>query len=297
MELVSISIPNVKKIFNVSSIEDDLVMFDSVKDLPKIGDFRRMSCLLVALCTKGQSHYTVDTVEHTVQVGDIIIVSSGQVFGEYCCTDDYEGVVLLISDSFFGEVVAGVHEISSLFIFSKIHPVFHLKQGEMENVLLYVDLLKKRLNDQANHFRRDVASSLIKALIYEVSNIIWTMHESGKTWRSRSEKIFTEFIKLVEKNFRERRRVSWYALELCITPKYLSETVKQVSGRTPNDWIDSYVTMEIRVLLKNTSKSIKEITGDLHFPNQSFLGKYFKEHVGLSPSDYRRREIMRTLDD
>jgi AraC-like DNA-binding protein len=64
--------------------------------------------------------------------------------------------------------------------------------------------------------------------------------------------------------------------------------VKQVSRRTPNEWIDHYVTLEIRVLLKNSAMSIKEIAQTLHFPNQSFLGKYFKEHVGMSPSKYRR---------
>lgn len=61
-----------------------------------------------------------------------------------------------------------------------------------------------------------------------------------------------------------------------------------VSHQTPNRWIDYYVTLELRVLLRNTDKSIKEITNQMHFPNQSFLGKYFKEHVGVSPSKYRR---------
>jgi len=61
-----------------------------------------------------------------------------------------------------------------------------------------------------------------------------------------------------------------------------------VSRRTPNEWIDNYVTLEIRVLLKNSSMSIKEIAQNLNFPNQSFLGKYFKEHVGMSPKEYRR---------
>ena len=93
---------------------------------------------------------------------------------------------------------------------------------------------------------------------------------------------------MVEQNFRNERRVSWYGQQLCITPKYLSEAIKQVSHRTPNEWIDNYVTLEIRVLLKNSTKSIKEIAQELHFPNQSFLGKYFKEHVGCSPSDYRK---------
>ena len=64
--------------------------------------------------------------------------------------------------------------------------------------------------------------------------------------------------------------------------------MKQVSRRTPNEWIDHYVTSEIRVMLKSTTMSIKEIAQTMHFPNQSFLGKYFKEHVGMSPSKYRK---------
>ena len=64
--------------------------------------------------------------------------------------------------------------------------------------------------------------------------------------------------------------------------------VKAVSRRTPNEWIDNYVVMELRSLLKNTTKTVKEIAADMNFPNQSFLGKYFKEHVGLSPVSYRK---------
>ena len=64
--------------------------------------------------------------------------------------------------------------------------------------------------------------------------------------------------------------------------------MKVVSRRTPNDWIDSYVTMELCSLLRNTQHSIKQIAQELCFANQSFLGKYFKEHVGVSPSEYRR---------
>ena len=76
--------------------------------------------------------------------------------------------------------------------------------------------------------------------------------------------------------------------QLCISPKYLSLVVKQISGRTALEWIENYVTMELRVALKNSTKSIKEIAEDMNFPNQSFLGKYFKEHVGMTPSEYRK---------
>jgi AraC-like DNA-binding protein len=127
----------------------------------------------------------------------------------------------------------------------------------------------------------------MKAMMYDVGNEIYQKKQSLPK-RTRAEAIFNDFILLVKDNFRSQRKVSWYAQNLCITSKYLSETVKQVSRRTPNEWIDHYVTLEIRVLLKNSAMSIKEIAQMLHFPNQSFLGKYFKEHVGMSPSKYRR---------
>ena len=83
--------------------------------------------------------------------------------------------------------------------------------------------------------------------------------------------------------------MAWYAQQQGITPKYLSEMVKQVSRRTPNEWIDRYVVLEMRVLLKNSTMSIKGISEYLNFPNQSFFGKYFKEHVGMSPFAYRKQ--------
>ena len=125
-------------------------------------------------------------------------------------------------------------------------------------------------------------------MISDVSNIIYKIQNVNNTKQTRAETIFSDFIRLVEQNYKEVRRVSWYGHQLCITPKYLSETVKAVSHRTPNEWIDNYVSLEIRVQLKNSTKSIKEISEELHFPNQSFMGKYFKEQVGMSPSEYRK---------
>ncbi|GAY29767.1 AraC family transcriptional regulator, partial [Prevotella sp. MGM2] len=100
--------------------------------------------------------------------------------------------------------------------------------------------------------------------------------------------IFDKFIHLLSDNFRSERNVSWYSDQLCLTPKYLSEVVKNVSGRTAGQWIANFVVMEIKQLLANTSLSVKEIAVRLNFSNQSFLGKYFKNATGFSPSDYRK---------
>ena len=152
----------------------------------------------------------------------------------------------------------------------------------------YFQKIQSKVEAQEHTFRRDVVRSLLAAMIYDIGHVMYGVQQGGAKKQTRAESIFTEFIRLVEQNYRSERRVSWYGEQLCITPKYLSETVKAISQRTPNEWIDKYVTLELRVQLKNTTKSIKEIAKDLNFPNQSFLGKYFKEHVGVSPSAYRR---------
>ena len=81
--------------------------------------------------------------------------------------------------------------------------------------------------------------------------------------------------------------MQWYAKEMNITPKYLSEVISATSRRSPNEWIDKFVTAEMRSLLRHTDMRMGEIAQRLGFTSQSFFGKYFKENVGISPSDYR----------
>jgi AraC-like DNA-binding protein len=95
----------------------------------------------------------------------------------------------------------------------------------------------------------------------------------------------------VERDFKIDRSVLYYADKLCITPKHLSAVVKAVSGHTAGDWIDKYVVLAAKVMLRSSSYTIQEISSDLNFSNQSFFGKYFKQHVGMSPSDFRLQDV------
>ena len=146
-----------------------------------------------------------------------------------------------------------------------------------------------KMADKQHHFRTDLVKALLLAMFYDMSNVIWRVEQNDNKTKKRADALFAQFISLLEENFRTERRVGWYAEQLGITAKYMSELIKQVSKRTPNEWIDSYVMLEIRVLLKNTTKSIKEIAEAVNFPNQSFFGKYFKEHMGMSPTEFRRQ--------
>lgn len=287
-ELNEITINSTKSIYPCSGIDDDLLLFDKIEDMPFPNEPRRIRCILLALCLKGKAQYSVNTKKHEVEENDIIIINEGQVTDDYLISRDFKGIGLMISSEFFKEIIKDVHELSSLFLFSRSHPVCTLKKNEVDNIIDYYRILKHKLEDTSHHFRKETVRSLLTTMIYDLSNVIYNIQNYNDKKQTRAEHIFTEFIHLLEQNFKKERRVSWYGQQLCISPKYLSETIKQISHHTPNEWIDNYVTLEIRVLLKNSTKSIKEIAQELHFPNQSFLGKYFKEHVGKSPSEYRR---------
>jgi AraC-like DNA-binding protein len=81
--------------------------------------------------------------------------------------------------------------------------------------------------------------------------------------------------------------MAFYADKLCLTPKYLSKLIKQASGKSAPEWIDNFVILEAKNLLKYTNLAIKEIVFQLHFPNQSVFYKFFKAHTGMTPSEYR----------
>ena len=268
-------------------LDDDLLLSDQINKAPMPSDPRKMNFILIGLCTKGKIRYRMDTQELVVHAGELLVVSEHHVIDEYKPSKDMEGLCIMMSVDFFHEIIKSVHDISSLFVFARMQPVMKLEDNEIMTFKEYFQAIKQKISDNHNHFRKDLIRTLMLAMFYDVGNVIYRVKNFDESLL-RSEKVFTKFLKMVEENCKRERRVSWYAQQLCITPKYLSTAVKRISGRTAVEWIENYVTMELRVLLKNSAKSIKEITEEMNFPNQSFLGKYFKEHVGMSPSEYRK---------
>ncbi len=266
---------------------DDLLLTEHINKAPMPTEPRRMNFILIGLCTKGKILYKLDTVEKVITPGDILIVSERHIVDQYQPSPDMEGLCMMLSINFFHEIIQDVKDVSSLFIFSRSHPVMKLEKRDIETFKEYFYVIQHKIGDKHNHFRKDLIRTLLLAMFYDLSNVIYRVQHDDQP-RSRAEAIFTDFIKRVEVNFKHERRVSWYAEQLGITPKYLSETVKRVSRLTPNEWIENYVMMECRVLLKNSTKSIKVISKELNFPNQSFFGKFFKERSGMSPLNFRK---------
>ena len=288
LQIKEANLANVKSWQGVAAIDDDLVLLDQLNNISIPHEARRMNFILIALCTKGQVEYSLDTQSHTVRPGELLVISERHVVNNYASSPDFEGLAMILSVDFFREVINDVADLSAVFLLARSKPVMALSEHEMRIFTNYFYTIKDRIESVNNHFRKALVRTLLLALLYDMSNVVYQFQQTTDQRLKRGDIIFTRFIKMVEEYCGRERRVSWYAGQLGITPKYLSETVKEVSRRTPHEWIDNYVIVELRVLLKNTTKSIKQITEEMHFPNQSFLGKYFKEHVGVSPSEYRK---------
>lgn len=273
---------------NAQYMPEGLVLTDRLPDTVQDRVPRRMNYILMALCRRGTAQYTIDTRQQRVSPGDLLFVSARHIVDNYMASPDFECLSIMVSESFYHGFVQDVKNVSSLLLFSMSNPVVALTPREQQVYTTYFMAIREKMADTDHHYRIQLVKSLLLSMFYDMSNVIWRVQQSGTKPLGRADAIFAGFIQLLEQNFRTERRVSWYARQLNITPKYMSEVVKQISQRTSNEWIDSYVILEIRVLLKNTTKSIKEITEELHFPNQSFLGKYFKERMGVNPSEYRR---------
>ena len=273
---------------NAQYLEDGLVLTDRIAYAPIPKEPTRMTFILMALCRKGQAQYSIDTREQIVQPGDLLFISEGHIVDNYSASPDFECSCILVSTQFYHSFVQNVKNVSSLLLFSMNNPVVRLTPREIQTYSNYFQTIRDKIADSQHHYRIELVKALLLAMFYDMSGVIYRVEQSSSKGQSRADVMFAKFIRLLEENFRKERRVGWYANKMGITAKYLSEIVKNVSKRTPNEWIDSYVILEIRVMLKNSTRTIGQITEDLNFPNQSFLGKFFKEHVGVSPTEYRK---------
>lgn len=285
--IIDTSLREAMKWGNAEVMQEGLILTNSIANAQESHEPQRVNFILMALCQRGEARYAIDTREQTVKPGDLLFISERHIVDNYEPSPDFECLCIILSTEFYHSFVLSVKNVSSLLLFSTNNPVVTLTPQEILTYTSYYQAIRGKMSDISHPYRTPLVKALLLAMFYDMSGVIWRVEQQEAKAQSRADAIFASFIRLLETHFRQERRVSWYALQIGISPKYLSEVVKQVSKRTPNDWIDHYVVLELRVLLRNSTKSIKEISEELNFPNQSFLGKYFKEHVGMSPSEFR----------
>lgn len=198
-------------------------------------------------------------------------------------------IYIAVSPQFIDRTFTQMKELLSFMFYIKEHPCIPLSKTEQDCMLEYHSFLWKKVKMKDNAFRKEIAKGYPFRLCFMmfitfVANILPVDEFVPRRVRKNSLRNLCVKCLLVTKE----RSVIFYANKLCLTPKHLSGVVKEVSGKTAGEWIDNFVILEARALLKSSEMSVQEIAEYLHFANQSFFGKYFKHYVGMSPKEYRR---------
>ena len=170
-------------------------------------------------------------------------------------------------------------------------PCMELTHAESQSLRSFISMVEQELKGSETDFSSEIIGGLIAATIYKVGDVLYNYlsehPEVQNPIHDRAEEYFKQFTHLLGEHYRTERSVGFYARQLCITPKYLTTLIKRISGLSVSEWIDNYVIIAAKTLLKYSTMSIQEIAYYLNFPNQSFFGSYFKRNTGMSPSQYK----------
>ena len=279
------------------TLSDDFFIAE-IKDLETINKFRephRFNGFLILYCVEGNLQIEVNLIRFDVPEGAILLTSPDNII---CNVSDPSGkctfVAMAASRDFLSR---GRMDFSRLFneslnLFQA--PCIHPDQEDVALLDRYLRLIYHLSAHSGGEGISDAVSSAVISVFYFLG-AIWQKYlldAQGRTKTApstpRSRRVFETFIKLVGEYHTVERGMSFYADKMGLTPKYLSKQIKQLTGRSGPDWIDSFVIVEAKNLLKYSDLPVKEIVKKLNFTNSSVFHKFFKAHTEMTPSEYRR---------
>lgn len=250
----------------------------------------RIDAFIIGVGTEGETSVSFNLHEFRLKKDSMFIFTPKNIL-QVNSQQYFKADVIAISPDFMRRINIDIKNMMPLFLKFVENPALTLTPEESRSMRGMIAQIERETRGPETHFSFDIVSGLIAATIYKVGDIMYHYHaehpEGQNNSHNRAEEYFKQFTHLLGEHFREERSVGFYARQLCITPKYLTTLIKRISGQSVSEWIDNYVILEAKTLLKYSTMSIQEIAYYLNFPNQSFFGSYFKRNTGMSPSQYK----------
>lgn len=254
----------------------------------------RLNAFAVVFCSQGTITLTSNITPHTIGEKTLFVNLPGTIIQAEPSPDSVV-FALICEEEFFRRINIDFKLVARLFLNVEKHPCIPLDREEWEGVGRSFDEIRAEGSiPRSDRYSPEIMRSMIRTLAYKICRIIEHRIQTDTTLRSsprsRNEEYFNEFMSVLTKYYTRHRSVGFYAEQLHLTPKYLTTLIRKISGRTAIQWIDDYVMVEAKNLLKYSTMSIQEIAYYLNFPNQSSFGKYFRNHTDMTPSAYRQTQ-------
>lgn len=268
---------------NLVSLNDDFILVEDISFNSAPGKPFKLDMVVAVICISGYSTGYINMNRFTTRPKSILILLPDQIIQQESKTEDFEGLCIVMSKNFIEEL--NLKNSIPMFLSLINDPVLPLDDQSYKALNQYFFLMRRTVQMTEHPYRLEVVKHLTLALFYGLGPMYHKPLDKDSI--TKNQELTGRFLELVSANFRRERSVKFYADNLFMSPKYMSKLIKEASGKSAIDWINDAVILEAKALLRSSTLTIKEITYELNFPSQSFFGKYFKRHTGLTPSEYR----------
>ena len=279
---------------------DFIFLTNEVEGFKQCRETRSESSTTAILCTAGH----IDVYYHgemlRINPNDLFVrVPNATELGPYEISPDFQFVMIAIPNTIFEGLMFDHMRVEPRWWqkleYLKNHPIFPLNEISREFCHTYVHLLTLQLNDRLSDYRLQILQLIARSATMELLNymdkvVSFSDMEISRQTVNSSDYTFHSFMHLLREH-PHKREVQWYARELGITPKYLSEISKERSGRSASEWIADITVSELKQYLRNTTLPIREIANVMEFPNASFFCQYTKKHTGMTPNHFRKQKL------
>ncbi len=237
----------------------------------------------ILIIKQGWSQPVINMMERHLEARDLMFLGSNGILQYRDASSDVQGIGLSISDELF-----------SLAIGNRIPGAFdgHLRDFQLRlqpDEVDFLDQLHQMLYLHMKHpyNNSQVTLHLVSAFLWYVDHLWSQQEQTYRDSQTREQRLFSDFIQLVSEHAPMHHTIDFYASRLCLSPRYLSTLIKQVSGQSAKQWIDNALITRIKIALKHTDEPIARICDEMNFPNPSFFAKFFKRMTGMTPLQFR----------
>lgn len=266
-------------------LEQDIVVLDNVHGVPLMDTEYHTHYYYIGMCLSGYTLGTYNYRPSEFRAGDICWIMPDHVISHNYVSDDYRVLSVYIKKSMYARFM----EQGALGKYHYPMKAVRLSLAE-DQFAVVADAFRMmgRLAGISHPQREDLLASMCRIISTLCDEFILKQHSEFSGNMQSHEVLFERFYQLIVRHYRESREVAFYADKLALTPKYFATVIKQTTGMTATEWINRYVLVEAKWLLRqDRQKSIQQIAYLLGFTEQASFSRFFKSYEGVSPTEYR----------
>lgn len=273
---------------------EEFNIYTKVSDLPLTETPAYLEEGINGICTGGSALFNVFYNKRKVTQNDLVTIFPYQLASITEISNDFSIVFFKVPKKLFLDTIRGVYRPTlDYFFYMRKYYSFPMCEEECKRFIHFCHILTFRADIPCNFFRRESIMSLLRVFYWDIYVGYKNNPKATQSIKyTRKEKLVFDFFCLIIEYHSVSRDVAFYAEKMCISPKYLTMLVTDNTGRSAKEWIVEYTIIEIKALLRDSNFEIKEIVSQTNFQSSSTMTRFFREHTGITPSEYRENIII-----